>query len=397
VSSSAAALPWWDALPEDFSRQRDGTPLDAEHPFKIRATAALDHVGRLYLGAMIATGVVPNLWSKRRAARERERFAFYERYAETLDRDQIFRAPPDDVAIDQRTLGWRDYHPPRGIDASILSFDSPYQPLNPDFASDWSRQRRNVRAQAEYWHHGRAPRKTLIFIHGFFADPYWLNSLMFSLPWFHRNGYDVVLFKLPFHGPRAGRLDPFSGYGFVSGGLASINESMLQSVHDLRIVIGELYRRGAPAVGVSGLSLGGYVSSMAACVEPRLAFCIPNSPVVVPIDMGLEWLTVRYALQGSMRRQGIGVRDLRRAMALHSPLSYAPRIEGKRVLIIGGAGDRFTPPRYVRLLHEYWPGSHLHWFPGNHIIHLQRGFYIRLMKDFMDDHCRDFAASTAGR
>ena len=57
-------------------------------------------------------------------------------------------------------------------------------------------------------------------------------------------------------------------------------------------------------------------------------------------------------------------------------------------MIIGGAGDRFTPPRFVRLLHGHWPDSHLHWFPGNHVIHLGRQEYLKLMLSFMDSHCQ---------
>ena len=53
-------------------------------------------------------------------------------------------------------------------------------------------------------------------------------------------------------------------------------------------------------------------------------------------------------------------------------------------MVIGGAGDRFTSPRFVSLLHQHWAGSDVHWFPGNHLLHLQQGRYLRLMKKFMD-------------
>jgi pimeloyl-ACP methyl ester carboxylesterase len=85
-----------------------------------------------------------------------------------------------------------------------------------------------------------------------------------------------------------------------------------------------------------------------------------------------------------MAADGAGIQELRHALALHSPLSYTPKIEPQRLLIIGGAGDRLTPPRFVRLLHEHWQGSELHWFPGNHIVHLQQGTYLKRMRQFMD-------------
>ncbi len=73
-------------------------------------------------------------------------------------------------------------------------------------------------------------------------------------------------------------------------------------------------------------------------------------------------------------------------MAVHSPATYPLQLEGDRALTIGGAGDRLTSPRFVRLLHQHWQESHLHWFPGNHVIHLSQGAYLRRMKNFMDRH-----------
>jgi hypothetical protein len=46
----------------------------------------------------------------------------------------------------------------------------------------------------------------------------------------------------------------------------------------------------------------------------------------------------------------------------------------------------FFPPRLVRLLHQHWQGSVIYWFPGSHVVHLQQGKYLRLMRGFMDRH-----------
>lgn len=35
----------------------------------------------------------------------------------------------------------------------------------------------------------------------------------------------------------------------------------------------------------------------------------------------------------------------------------------------------------------YWAGSQLHWFPGNHLLHLHQSEYLYRMKAFMDHHC----------
>ena len=266
-----------------------------------------------------------------------------------------------------------------------LSFDSPFEPLNPALREDYARNERNRRATALYIRRPMGkPRPTLIFVHGYLLDDPRVNSRAFCLPWLFRMGYDVLLPSLPFHGPRAERLHPYSGYGFFGGGLARTNESMLQGVSDLRVWTQELLNRGAPQVGISGLSLGGYMTAMLSTVESRLAFAIPNSPVVAAADMAMEWQPLGGLMRRSVLTDGWTFSELRQSMALHSPLSRPPRLDAGRLMVIGGAGDRFTSPRFVSLLHQHWAGSDVHWFPGNHLLHLQQGRYLRLMKKFMD-------------
>jgi len=240
----------------------------------------------------------------------------------------------------------------------------------------------------QLWSHPEGPRPTLIFVHGVVASDYRFNSRFFSLPWFYERGYDIALFTIPFHGSRAERRSLFSGQGLFSGGFSQLAEGMLQSICDLRVLFDYLVARGAPHVGISGLSLGGYLSALMAVVEPRLAFCIPNSPLVAPVDTIRSWQPTRSFMELIQQRSGLSAQDLRRGMAVHSPLSYQPVLNPERVMIIGGAGDRFTPPRFVRLLHAHWPDSYLHWFPGNHLLHFGRQQYLQLMLSFMDSHCQ---------
>jgi hypothetical protein len=169
--------------------------------------------------------------------------------------------------------------------------------------------------------------------------------------------------------------------------MAHVNEAMLQAIHDLRVWMDYLEGEGVTAMGVSGLSLGGYLSALATSVEPRLKFAIPNAPVVLPMDMIMEWPPLSVAYRHLLAPHGLDIVALRHFMALHCPLTYTPVIEPERLLVIGGAGDRFTAPRYVNLLHEHWAGSQMHWFPGNHVFHLQQREYLRLMRDFMNRCC----------
>ncbi len=384
AASAGTGSYWWEQLPEDFHRQADGTELDAVYPLLVHGTAAADRLLRTALGGVMTLSMTPHLMRRSDMRKELDQLRYYHAFAEAGDVTQSFVAPPQ-VRVQESRPRFGHYRP-LGIPAVDLSFNSPFEPLNPALRARYLSHRRNAVAHAQHWRHPDGPRKTLIFVHGVIEGWYSLNSLWFALKWFYRRGYDILQFTLPFHGYRTERRHGFSGMGFFSGGFAHINECMLQGVCDLRVLMDYLYAQGAPSVGVTGLSLGGYHAAMLATADPRLAFCIPNSPVVTPIDMALDWQPTGGVLRAMMKAYGIGVSELRRGSAVHCPLSYAPQLDGERVLVIGGAGDRLTSPRFVRLFHEHWPGSHLHWFPGNHVIHLHQGHYLKRMLRFMDRH-----------
>ena len=384
MTGGELAAHWWETLPDDFYRQRDGTELDVEHPFKVHGTAAVDRAIRSGLATVMSAAAAPLWLSPGRFRRDMDRLRFYEQVAQRGDSERSFPRPPRVAvhAMRPRRFGFR----PANIPYRLLRFDSPFKPLHPALRESYGAHTRNARAYAQHWYHEDGPRPTLILVHGFIADPYWFNAQMFSLGWFHRHGYDVLLYTLPFHGYRGGRTDWFSGYGLFAHGLAHFNEAMAHAVHDLRIFMDHLERQGVRHMGISGLSLGGYTSALMAGVDERLAFCIPNSPVVSPVDIMREWQPIGTFMKLFLGMYGVPLRELRARIAVNGPLSYQPKIDAQRIMIIGGAGDRFTPPRQVRLLHAHWPGSTLHWFPGNHLLHLRQGEYLRAMKRFMDRH-----------
>lgn len=377
-----ASLPWWKSIPTDFHNGSNDTEINERFPWMVAGTAAFDHGLSTWLASVISTALAPRMLSRKRFEEDLTHLEFYKTLSNSHDSEQVFPAPPKLVPIRSQscrasTLRAADIH------CQHLSFGSPYQTLNPAMAKTYLSHRRNQQAHAEYWYKPSGPRPTLIVTHGFIADPYYFNALMFSLRWFYHRGYDILLYTLPFHGPRKEKFDPHSGFGFFSHGLASTNEAMAHAIHDLRIFINYLEKRGAPSIGATGISLGGYITSLLASAEPRLAFAIPNSPVVSPVDLFMEWRPVRWLTEYVLSRYNLEVADLRHVTALHSALNYEPKIDPRRLLIIAGAGDRVTPPKYVTLLHEHWAGSRLHWFPGNHIIHLQQRRYLKFMKVFM--------------
>ncbi|ARU59341.1 hypothetical protein OLMES_5361 [Oleiphilus messinensis] len=370
--------PWWYSLPIDYHQHPVSSPLDQSHRFHVRTSAAIDHVLKNGLATGVLLAMLASL-RKRPLKAQIDEMDLYRELADRGDPQAVFQPPPAQVNVRVS----RPSKPVKGIDSCTLRFDSDFEAINPVLRDRIASQTRNRVAEARHWRHPDGPRPTLIFLHGYTLDAYWINSAMFSLRWFYEQGWDVLLYTLPFHGSRRERGDPFSGYGFFNHGFAETNEAMLQAIHEVRTFMQYLRKEGVETIGISGLSLGGYLSALTAAVEPDLAFVIPNAAVISPADMLMEWGPLRTAFQRMLPKVGLDLVDVRHATAIHSPLTWTPVVPPERLLIIAGAGDRFTAPRYQKLLHEHWAGSHIHWFPGNHVMHLQQRDYLQLMREMM--------------
>ncbi len=313
---------------------------------------------------------------------EREQLAFYRELAEQGDPGLVFERPPSGVEIYSSDPGRLAFHAPAGK-VSLLKFDSPFRALNPAVRERYSAHTRNGSACAQYWRHDDGPRPTLCVIHGFGASTYLLNSGFFALPWLYGKGYDVLLYVLPFHGARRDLGSLLNGAGLFAHGPAQFNEALLQAVYDFRVFADHLEAAGVEQIGVTGISLGGYVSALLAAVEPRLRVVIPNAPVTSIPRLMRSWFPANAGIGIASLMQGIPVAEAAAATAIHSPLSYPTLLPRERLMIIGGLGDRLAPPEQTRMLWEHWERPRLHWYPGNHILHVNRAAYLREMRAFM--------------
>ena len=375
--------PWWDHLESSFHKFPDDFELDLRTEMTVQGTALGDIALRTAGASLLGSLAAPFSLQPRQLKRDMQAVPFYQHKASSADTAAFFRRPDSSrVSVKSSSAGLLRFKPADGR-CQLLSFDSPFKTVNPQLRESYPRQKRNMRAVAQYWSHDDGPRPTICVIHGFMADPYWLNRRFFALPWFYKQGYDILLYTLPHHGARQSRLSPFSGHGMFAGGVSHINESMAHAVHDFRIFMDYLESHGTQKIGVTGISLGGYTSALLAAVEERLHFAIPNVPVVSMLDLILEWYPLNLGIKGLLKASNTSVRDARHMLAVHSPLTYEPLIPKERLMVIAGAGDRLAPPKHARLLWDHWDRCRIHWFPGNHLLHLDQGKYLKEMAGFM--------------
>ncbi len=207
-----------------------------------------------------------------------------------------------------------------------IRFNSSFEAVNPALRERCRGYVRNNVVRAQHWVHDDGPHPTLCVIHGFMGSPYLFNGLFFSLPWFYRSGYDVLLYTLPFHGQRAERGSPFSGYGYFAHGFSGFAEAMAQAVHDFRSVIDYLEFTGVDRVALTGMSLGGYTSALIASVDDRIQAVIPNVPVVTPDRTVDEWFPANYVVRLRSRIAGTDDELTRAATMYPSPLNYPPLV-----------------------------------------------------------------------
>ena len=353
--------------------------LDLGHRALYHGSVLTDYALRTALGSMITAATVPGAL-RMDARAERRRLAFYAGLAAKRDVDAVFAPPPASVKIRAERGRGPDTG---GGRVELVRFPSPYVPINPDVRKAYLRHEQNATARAQHWRHDSGPRPTLIVIHGFGASPAWFNTMFFSLNAFFAEGWDIVLFTLPFHGGRRGPRSPFNGAEIFSGGFSWLNEGILQAICDLRVLLAYLQRSGAPRAGVTGLSLGGYTTAVLASVAGTLDFAIPNATVCsVPLVMR-QWFPSNVAQSLLARARGLSTELLSEALSIHSPLSYEPRLPRERLMVVAGLGDRLTPPEHSVMLWEHWGKPQLRWFPGSHVLHFQRGDYLDAMRELM--------------
>ncbi|WP_018178055.1 alpha/beta hydrolase family protein [Jongsikchunia kroppenstedtii] len=364
-----------------------GIPAIKDLPFTTRlvteTTAAADIAFRTGGCITLLASIAPVVIGHTVPARERDNLPFYAELAELGDVDQSFPRPTERVLVRSRPANPFARAMASGGTVENISFESPYQTVNPALNEWWSGFQTNTFAHAQHWRHLDGPRPTLCVVHGFMGSAYLLNAAFFSLSWFFQQGYDVLLYTLPFHGQRAAQFSPFSGHGFFSHGICGLNEAMAQSIHDFRLFADYLESTGVQQIGVTGISLGGYTTALLAATDDRWQVAIPNVPVASIGDLLPGWLPIQPVLDQGLRWGSIDKELTVRALRYSSPLTYPARVPHDRRFIVVGLGDRLAPPAQSEMLWQHWDHSQLHWFPGNHILHLGQPQYLRAMARFM--------------
>ncbi len=288
--------------------------------------------------------------------------------------------PLTSVQSRQRTL--------RGTRFEHLRFESRYEPHPGEPGGErWLGYERNGTAHAWVLRHEGPPRPWLICINGYRTGFPGADLTAFDARRLHgRHGLNLAFPVQPLHGPRAS--SRLSGDGVIFSGAMNTVHTAAQAIWDIRRLKSWITDvEEAPAVGVTGLSLGGYLTALLACFEADLAAVIagiPEPDLVRGVRRNVEPLLPPFYEQW-----GLSWRSLERVHRVVSPLAMEPVVPTERLFIYGGLVDRWVRPGNVKALWEHWDRPEICWYRGGHLSFP----FERDVRRFVDDALRSTSLS----
>ena len=165
-------------------------------------------------------------------------------------------------------------------------------------------------------------------------------------------GVAALFVKLPYYGERRPAAGGPNARRFLSSDIERTILAMRQGICDVRRAACWLNSRpdiDGKRLGVTGISLGGIVSSVAAAVDPAIregAFLLAGGDLSKILWEMPEGAAYRALWVGSGRTLG----DLKSLTDPFDPLTYASRLAGKRVFMMAGKVDEVIPPASARAL-----------------------------------------------
>jgi hypothetical protein len=181
-------------------------------------------------------------------------------------------------------------------------------------------------------------------------------------------GVAALFVKLPYYGERRPAGEAHRAKRFLSADIERSISSMRQGVCDVRRAAVWLAARkdvDPGRIGVSGISLGGIVSSLVAAVDPSIhegAFLLAGGDLATILWEMPEGAAYRKLWIEAGRTK----EDLKALTAPFDPLTYAAGLKGKRLMMIAGKVDEVVPPGSTLLLWEAAGRPAIRWCDCGH-------------------------------
>jgi pimeloyl-ACP methyl ester carboxylesterase len=273
-----------------------------------------------------------------------------------------------------------------GVLSQDLVFRSLHVPLERKFRRRYREQYRET--QRVYARRirplGTRVRPRLLYLHGYMQPETYLEEIALLTSMALRLNVEVIQMQPPYHGRRAPRAARFSGDLYWTADLVRSIEALRQTLLDARTLLRWLLAQDDRPVGVTGLSLGGALTLILTCLEPRFAFSIP-----LIAHMDLAALVADAPVLAKMRRDlrsfGWGRKEFDAFVKSLGWYELSPKLPPDRIFLFAASEDRFFDPRVVRRMWQRWHRPAIRWYPTSHmgfIAHLPEALHS--MREFID-------------
>jgi pimeloyl-ACP methyl ester carboxylesterase len=257
-----------------------------------------------------------------------------------------------------------------------MAWQSTVTPYLDEVVDAYLSYRENRTAHARFYFLNEGDRRpAIVTVHGYLGGEWVVEEARWPIGWLLGLGLDVAAPVLPFHAQRgdANSITPWS----TTADPRFMNEASRQAVADIRALIRWLRTRGAPHVGIVGVSLGGYVSALLSTVSAEVDFVMPLTPLVSIARFAPE----QGRFDASERIEP--VHDaLTRATWVVSPLARPCRLDPSRVLVVAAQHDELIPTVHVEQLANHF-GCELLTIPGGHFSAMVRVRAFRALEGML--------------
>ena len=201
-----------------------------------------------------------------------------------------------------------------------------------------------------------------------------------------QNGLAALYVPMPCYNDRRPPGDPHKR--MLREDPARAADGLKQTVMDVRrakAVLGSRPEVLADAIGITGISLGGITTSLAAGVDGQF-----NR--VAPILAGGDIAAITFhanetrKIRAAMEEKGMTVADARDVYAPVEPLSFSSRIDPTRCLMINAANDEVIPKKNTEALHKALGKPQILWLRAGHYSALT---FFPLMQKTVIEFLRD--------
>lgn len=277
--------------------------------------------------------------------------------------ERLFPAPDHVPRVTRR----RRWHLP-GLGSEDLRFPSLHEPLEPEFGRYYRRRRRRIHTvyARRILPASGAARPRLLYIHGYMQPETVIEEFGLLATMARALDMEVVQLQPPYHGRRKPRGSRFDGELYWTADLVRSLESLRQTVLDARTLLAWMQSHSSAPVGVAGLSLGGALSAVLTCVEPRFAF---SAPFIAHMDLGalVHDAPVLGAMRADLRRFGWTPDDFAAFTERIGWNRLRPVIPTERIHLFAMQDDHFFRPEIVTKMWKRWGEPAIRWYPGSHM------------------------------